>query len=256
MNLSSKFIWTIVEIIYSIYGLEFVDYKERVKRFHILKKMYSIIILILLTVVAFGMIIELIDVMEKNKIKFLFNVIIIEENLISIVSIMTEISLKFPKIDYIHQNIISIDEHLKLDKDLNLKFKLKMTICFTVYILFEIVSFSSYVFFSTLDIITIMVLVRSILFDLTVFKFLMMMHLHLCRLHFMNDCLKKRLNSKRDNRKINWLHKWKLSPEHLESDHSIENINVFLVVYSNLCENVVLISKKYTIFVSKKLINN
>lgn len=250
MNSVQSIVWKLVEILHSLFGYQSIYYLELI---HISnkRKIYTLIVFIISIGFAIFLMINFKDFTTKSSLRFVFFFVVIEECSIAVISISTEISLIFSKNNKLFENIHKIDILMKLDREIKLKFKSKLTILYLFY--FVLMAFTYYLDLMTrgfsLQIFSMYINIKP--FDFMFLKFTMMIHLHLCRLCLMNDHLRKKLISKHDHQKSNWLFVWKLYPRNIEIRDQIKDLNVFMSVYSNLCESIGLVTKKFEFFVSK-----
>lgn len=253
MNLIGKIIWKIVDILYSMFGFQFNGYVEEIKN-SLRKKIYITIVFIVFLCIAINYTKNVQFLSGNAYIKFIFALVLIEEHIIVMISILIEMFIIFPRNDRVFQKIFLIDKLMNLDRHIKLKFVTKMTFCYTFYIFYVV--FSTFMDMAAwgFSITTFLSVWKMKSFEMVLLKFIMIIHLHLCRLCLMNDHLRKKLNSKYDyekkNLKNNWLLVWKLYPNDIIVRHYVEDLYIYMTIYSSLCENVAFINKKYKIFVS------
>lgn len=252
MNLVSSITWKSVKILYFIFSFQFIDFTEKVKISNG-RKFYIITISILFSYYSVNFIVKNINLNKISYLKFIIIIEMVQEQGIVLLSFLSEIFILFSSKDRISRKIDSIDEHMKLDRGIKLEFKQKMTYCYSCYIIFMVLTVYMDMSAWGYNFNTFMSVWKMKAFDLMIFKFIMITHLHLCRLCLMNDYLRKKLKSKRDNGKTDWLHDWKLYPKNIQIRHCVEDLSIFMFVYSNLCENMAFINKKFNILVSKTL---
>lgn len=250
MNFFSKVVWKIVEMLHFVFGFQIVDFIKR-KKTSTIKKIYMIILLIIIIAYTIYFFVKKTNLTSMSYIEFIYSLIFAVESGMAIISILTEISISFCKNNHIDQNIYAIDEHMKLSKDTKLKFNLTLTIFCLFYIFFMAQAIILDAVENGFDTIFILMTLKSKVFDMAFLKFVMIVNLNLCRLCIMNDHLMIKLKSKRNYGKSNWLFDWRLYPKNIEIFHRIENLNDFSFMYSNLCENMAFISKKFEPFVSR-----
>lgn len=248
MHLARKIIWKIVDILYFIFGFQFVGYVEKT-RISFGKKIYTTLLFIAFSYIAIIYVINITDSSDKSYFQFIFALVILEENSIVVISILTEIFITFPQNDPISRKIFVLDKLIGIDRNVKSKFLSEMTFCFTCYIIFvAIINIMGMVAWGFS--LTIFISVWKMkAFDLMLLKFIMITHLHLCQLCLMNDHLRKRLNSK-NCEKSNWLLAWNLYPKNIKICHHIDDLTLFMSIYTCLCENMEFFCKKFEIFVS------
>lgn len=256
MNLINKIAWKTLDIFSVIYGFQNVDYINRENKSK-WKKIYTIFVSIAFCALGIQFGIEIKDdFTTKSFINYVFFLIFTEESIIVVNSILTEFFFNNSKNNHVSAKIHSIDKHMKINDDVKLKFKLKLTFVYIIFYIFMVCSIllDLKIWGNTYLVFLMTCKIRSV--DFILFKFMMIVHLHLCRLCLMNDHLKQKLNLKRKYGKSSWLYSWKLYPKNIEIDRCVEDFDVFMFIYSNLCENVAFVSKKFKIFVSKILNND
>lgn len=251
MNYINKIIYKLVGILGLILGIQFDDYMER-KKSSIWKKIYTVIIFVIFFAFTVNYTIQNVSFSTISCMKFILDILFIEENSIGVISILTEIFIIFPKQNYVSEKINFIDKHMEIDKTTKFKFTSQITNLYFCFFMFTVIT--NYLELATwgLNVIFVYSAWKSKILEFILFKFVMIAHQHLCRLRLMNDYLKIKLNSnsKRDIGKCNWLLDWKLYPQHIKVYYHIEDFNIFTSIYINLCENMSFISKRFEFLVS------
>lgn len=242
--------WKFMNIVHLLFGIYLTDYIE-IKKCSKLKSAYVIILHVSIMVLS----VYLTDwyVLSKTKtyVDILFSIIIIEEIIVLIILTITETSTNLAENDIISQNVKIIDDFLKIKECLKIQFKTKLTYFYLLYI--------SYTTFTNVEDYFVwghnfwLIFLKSKIYDLVFLKLIVMVHMHLCRLFAMNNQLKIILKLHKMEKNSNWLTSWRLLPKHMEICEDVKDLNMFLVIYSTLCENVTIISKKIQLFVSENL---
>lgn len=247
MNLFEDIFWKLMNSVHSLLGVYLIDYVET-EKFSKLKNIYLVISHV--TVMTISVYVtNWSHYFEKTTyFDVLFAMVVIEEIIVLAVLMLTEISINLAVNDEISQNIKIIDDFLKHDEFHKTQFKTKLTNFYFFYLFFTITS-------NVIDYIKWgynfwLIFVKSKIYDFSLLKFLVMMHMHLCRLFTMNNHLRHILKSKLEEN-CNWLTSWKFLPKRLEIYGGVEDLDNFLLIYSTLCENLTIISKKYHVYVSK-----
>lgn len=254
MNFVYKTVWAIVKAVSYVFGIQLVDYIKKEKYSNV-KKIHKIIVLTIMMVYTIFCSTQNINTIFKSYIEFIFYFAIVQENSVCIISILTEIIITFSKNDHVFDNIKAIDKHLKIENDKKIEFKTRITFVCFCYIIFVVFTNYMSIIVWGFNIFKIILVLKLNLLNLTLLKFVTMTHLNLCRLCLMNEHLRKKIISKRADKKSGWLLEWKFYPKNMEIHDCIEDYNVFIFIYSSLSENMAFISKKFNIFVSKIIFN-
>lgn len=255
MNIVSRTILSIIEILCSIFGIQLIDYMKKTK-FSVMKKIHTVIVLILIIAYSVYLSTENILFISKSYMRYVFYLIIIEENGVAMISVLTEFFMTFPTNDQISEKIYLIDKKMKLDSKINSQIKTNLGYLYVCYLIFIMVAINFDMVAWGYTFRSLMMSCKMKVFDFMLLKFITMTHFHLCRLCIMNDHLMKKLKSQRNYEKCNWLFDWKLYPKNMEFRHYVDNLDDFMFIYTSLCENMALISRKFGIFVCKNQLVN
>lgn len=243
--------WKFVKISYALFGIQLVDFNDFVQRSNRFQKVYSVF---LFFVVLF-LIITHLKIGEKYEegtfMSFLLNTLTIQEYTTSLISVATEINLKFSENCGISKNIRRIDNLLNLNNDSKLKFISKFTwiqICF----------YSFYFWISPIDyyvwgirILRVLTSTMDYFTDFMFLKFILIIYLNLCRLSIINYSLRMFLSPHCIENKSNWLISWNFLPKNLDICQ-VKDLTILLTAYEALCENMNLMNKKFNVLVSCK----